>query len=288
MSALADHQVAGAARPQPVVPDLRRPVRARAGRVRLHPDPLVGLAELLRRPQHRHADQFRWSGQLPGHARDSAFRSSLLHVHGVRAVHRADHVRRVARPGLAGEPGPVRQDLLPFGVLPADGLLVRRGVADLEVVDLLRRPVRPDEHRARLVRDRADRLALGDPATVVLAGDRDRADVVAGRLLHDPVPGRAAADLAVALRGRRDRRRDRVEGAALHHLAAIPGDVDRSTAAPADQRVPGLRRVLQLAVQLRAVPAVRATTTRLPVLRGARVRGRTSATAAPAPSSSRC
>ncbi len=47
---------------------------------------------------------------------------------------------------------------------------------------------------------------------------------------------------------------DRLEGAAVHHPPAAPGDVDRSAASAADQRVPGLRRVLQPAVQLRQYP----------------------------------
>ena len=51
-----------------------------------------------------------------------------------------------ARP--AGQPGSLRQGLLPVGVLPADRVLLRGGVADLEAVDLQRRAVRAGQHRA--------------------------------------------------------------------------------------------------------------------------------------------
>ena len=54
----------------------------------------------------------------------------------------------VARPGAAGAPGPVRAGVLPVGVLPADRVLLRRRRADLEDVDLQRRPLRPGQHRA--------------------------------------------------------------------------------------------------------------------------------------------
>ena len=121
------------------------------------------------------------------------------HFMAIAWLYRADYVRGLAGVGAAGEQGPVRPDLLPVGVLPADGLLLRGGRTDLEAVDLLRGPVRPGQHRARLVRDRPDRLALGHPAAVVLARHRHRADVAAGRLLHDLVPCRAAADLTLAL-----------------------------------------------------------------------------------------
>ena len=41
----------------------------------------------------------------------------------------------------------VRPGLLPFGVLPAHGLLVRRRVTGVEAVDLQRRAVRAGQHR---------------------------------------------------------------------------------------------------------------------------------------------
>ena len=69
---------------------LRRPVRARAARLRLPADRVEPAAQLLRRPQHRHADDVRGAGQLRRHALATpAFRSSLRHLRGVRRVHRA-------------------------------------------------------------------------------------------------------------------------------------------------------------------------------------------------------
>ena len=123
-------------------------------------------------------------------------------------------------------------------------------VADLEDVDLQRRPVRvwPTRCSAGSAIDSIAVAGLGRPA-VVLARHRHRAAVAAGRLLHDPVPRRPAADHA-----RRSTRRPRstaprrLEGVPLHHLAAAAGDVDRGAAAPAHQRVPGVRRVLQPAL----------------------------------------
>ena len=52
------------------------------------------------------------------------------------------------------------------------------------------RALRPGQHGAGPARHRARRLAVGVPTAVVLAGDRQRPPVAAGRVLHDPVPRR--------------------------------------------------------------------------------------------------
>ena len=143
--------------PQPLVLGLRRPVLARAAGLRLRPDPLEHCAQLLRRPQHRHPDRVRRAGQLRRHAVRPGVPLEPAHVRRVRRVHRADDVRPVARRWRCWSTAPALPGVLPVGVLPADRLLVRRRVAGLEDVDLLRGAVRAGQHGARLVRRRRRR-----------------------------------------------------------------------------------------------------------------------------------
>ena len=68
---------------------------------------------------------------------------------------------------------------------------------------------------------------------------------------------------AGAVRGGRGRRRPQLlADVPLHHLPAAASDIGRGAAAAADQRLPGLRRVLQPAWQL----LLRASAAGLPVL----------------------
>ena len=153
-------------------------------------------------------------------------------------------------------------------------------------VDLQRRPLRPGQHGAAGVRRSRAPVAVATRSAAVLGGHRVGAPLAPGRLLHAAVPRRAAADPGGALRGGRGRRR--VAGLAdvpLHHVPAAAGDVGGGARAVADQRLPGVRRVLQPAVERRAP----APTRRMPARRSCTSitspsgASRTSGTAAPAP-----
>ena len=164
--------------------------------------------------------------QLPRHARRPGVPVEPADVRRLRRLHRAADVRLLAGPGAARQPGRRGQGVLPIGVLPAGGVQLRRRLADLEDVDLQRRALRPRQHRAAGARLRGAAVALAAEPAAVLGGDRQRAAVAAGRLLHVVVPRRPAAHPDGALRGRRRRRG--VAGLAdvpLHHLAAAAGDV---------------------------------------------------------------
>ena len=129
---------------------------------------------------------------------ERAFTDSLCTFTVFAAVHRPAHLRALARPGAAGAPAALRAGVLPVGVLPADRVLLRRGLADLEDVDLQRGPLRPANTVLGWFGDREHRLARHRRPALVLAGHRHRAAVAPVRLLHDPVPGRAAAHPAAS------------------------------------------------------------------------------------------
>ena len=118
------------------------------------------------------------------------------------------------------------EDVVPLRVLPSGRVQLRGRLADLEGVDLQRRALRPRQHGAAGVRVRGTAVVVATRPAAVLGGDRQRAAVAAGRLLHVAVPRRPATHPGGALRGGRGRRG--VAGLAdvpLHHLAAAASDV---------------------------------------------------------------
>ncbi len=90
---------------QHLVLGLRRPVRARDGRVRHRPDRLEPRAQPVRGAQHGVADRVRRPAQLPGDALRPGVPPEPGHVRRLRRVHRSADVRLLARPRPARQPG---------------------------------------------------------------------------------------------------------------------------------------------------------------------------------------
>ena len=143
---------------------VRRAVRRRFGDLRLRADRLVGGPELLACPEHRDPWRLGRAAELHRPAAAWPVPGQSDHVHDLRGVHRAADVCAFPRPGAAAQRRQGHARILPFGVLPAHRLLLRRGLAGLEAVDLQRRTVRAGEHRPQLVRRGQHRLA-GDHQT---------------------------------------------------------------------------------------------------------------------------
>jgi multiple sugar transport system permease protein len=82
-----------------VVLGLRRPVLPRAAHLRLRPDRVERLAELLRRPQHRDAHDVRGVRQLRRHAVRPRLPVQHADLPRLRRVHRPDDARAVSGAG---------------------------------------------------------------------------------------------------------------------------------------------------------------------------------------------
>ncbi|CAA9289220.1 MAG: ABC transporter, permease protein 1 (cluster 1, maltose/g3p/polyamine/iron), partial [uncultured Friedmanniella sp.] len=226
--------------------------------------PVERLPLLLRRPQHRHADEVRRAGQLRLPPTGPGLRLQHGHVRRLRGLHRPGDLRRLAGAGAAGEQGAGGSGVLPFRLLPAHRVLLRHRGDDLAAFVLQRRPLRAGELAAPLAGLRERQLA-GRRQLRLLGGAGHPPAVAAGRLLHDLVPGRAAADPAGHLRGGGPRRRRRLERVPPHHAAAAAGHLGRGGPAAADLGLPGLRRVLQHLDLGRRLPTVRPATAGVPV-----------------------
>ena len=189
---------------------LRRPVLPRAARLRLRADPLEHLAQLLRRPQHRHPDRVRGARQLRRHAVRPGVPLQPAHLRRLRRVHRADDVRSVPRGWRCWSTAPggsSRSSGRCSSCRPRAPTWSPRwsGRCRSSPGSGSGWPTRCSAGSA----SRRSPWLVGDPAALVLAGHRHRAPLAAGRLLHDPVPRRPATDLADALRGGGHRRRGR-------------------------------------------------------------------------------
>ena len=125
------------------------------------PDRLEPGAQPVRGAQHGLADRVRRLAQLPGDARATrrsaqslvtfvAFAAFIVPLTFACSLGLALLVNQVRR----------RQGVLPVGVLPAGGVQLRRGLDDLEDVDLQRRALRARQHGAAGVRHRGPPVAL--------------------------------------------------------------------------------------------------------------------------------
>ena len=153
--------------------------------------PKRGAARGLRRPR-----------QLPRDGRGPDVLAGALEQRLVRARHDPAVDRARAAMALWVNSRLTGTRLPAPGLLHADGAADDRGREHLAVLlHAAVRAARADHRRARLAEPQLARRAL-----TVLGADRRR-DLEGGRLLHDLLPGRAAADLADLGRGGRDRGR---------------------------------------------------------------------------------
>ena len=124
---------------------------------------------------------------------------------------------------------------------------------------------------------RTDRLALRRRPAVVLAGAGDGAAVAAGRLLHDPVPRRPAADPEHLYEAAWVDGAARLADVPLHHAAAAAQHVGRGAAAASSRR----SRRSTSSTTCSGNRSLRAAAAGLPLLHRAGA-ARTTAAAAPA------
>ena len=270
---------------------VRRPVRARADRLRLRARSRGALLPVASSTPDNTVTPttFVGLGNYVDMLADPAFRSSLVTfvVFAVFIVPTTFALSLGA--GAAGQPRPLRPDLLPVGLLPADGVLLRRGRARLEDVDLLAAcgSAWPTRCSAGSASSPSPWLSVSQPPWYWLVIVSARLWLQVGFYMILFLAGLQRIS-PIALRGGRDRRGRGLEGAS----ATSPC---RSCARPRRpcccccSSTPS-RRSTSSTTCSRA----RASTRRTPAHRWSTsttrrsARGRTSGTAARAPSSSPC